>query len=251
MRLNRKIELGEGIPVAYISELDSIVCSDLHLGYEGVMADKGVFLPKANLKNIIRIITEACNEFSPSKIIIDGDIKNEFSNVHVEEFNEFRELISFMKAKTGIKEIILVKGNHDNFVDRLSRPLGFEIYRQEYKVFDYLFFHGEEDASEEKKTMVMGHMHPAIAIYNSVGVKEKVKCFLYGKTKKGNDLLILPAMSYYSEGVESNMMGGDLYDLAPIFKKRANIDNLRAYCLGEHETIDFGTIGELRKAAYD
>jgi len=44
------IEIIDGTPIVYIKDLSAIVCSDLHLGYEGVMAENGIFLPKINLK---------------------------------------------------------------------------------------------------------------------------------------------------------------------------------------------------------
>ena len=181
MRISKDIEILDGLPVVYIKSLSAIVCTDLHLGYEGVVADRGTFLPKANLHNIKGIVSKAVRLRHPKRIIVDGDIKNEFSQVHVEEFNEAHEFVNFLRDEMGLEKITLIKGNHDNFIDRLREPFRMELYTQEAMINDYLFFHGEElPIAKDGRMLMMGHVHPSIAIYNSLGVKEKLKCFLQG-----------------------------------------------------------------------
>ena len=247
MKLTSDIELADGLPVLYIKSLDALVCSDLHLGYEGVMANRGSFVPKLNLRRIKETLALAAKKYGPKNVIVVGDIKNEFADVHVEEFNEFREFMRFLRDELKIERVSLIKGNHDNFIDRFRAALGFDIYAQEALLGDYLFFHGEELPSSAKgKTLVMGHLHPAIAVYNTVGVKEKIKCFLYGQLADGRRIVVLPAMNYFAEGVDVNQE--TLGAMAPIFKGTLDVDTMRALCLGEGEILDFGKVGELKKA---
>ena len=56
MKLDGDVEILDGLPLLHIKSLSALICSDLHLGYEGVMADRGTFLPKVNLKNIKDIV---------------------------------------------------------------------------------------------------------------------------------------------------------------------------------------------------
>jgi uncharacterized protein len=249
MRLTNDIELLDGLPIIYIKSLSAIACSDLHLGYEGVMADKGTFLPKVNLRKIKESLKKAVEATGAERIIVDGDIKNEFSDVHVEEFNEFYDLTNYIKRELKIKTVTLIKGNHDNFIERLKEPFKFEIYAQEAMLGKYLFFHGEELPRDEGKFMIMGHVHPAIAVYNKLGVKEKLRCFLYGKMKDGKEVIVLPAMNYFAEGVSVNLE--DVSEMAPAFQDMLNVDRMHAYCIGEGETLDFGTIKNLRKIALE
>lgn len=245
MNIDRDLELISGLPVLYIKSLSAVVCSDLHLGYEGVHASRGVFIPKMNLNKIKDTLREAIQKSGAENIIVNGDIKNEFSEVHLEEFTEFREFIAFLRGEMKVRGICLIKGNHDNFIDRFKQPLNFEIYRQEALLGRYLFFHGEEEpASKDGEVLVMGHLHPAVAIYNKIGVKEKLRCFLYGKTSDGRRIIILPAMNYFAEGVDVNQ--DDVSEIAPIFKGVVNVDKLRALCLGEGEILDFGKVKDLR-----
>ncbi len=54
------------------------------------------------------------------QIIVVGDIKNDFSTVGDDEFNELYEIIQLCKRKK--VELVLIKGNHDNFIDRYKEP---------------------------------------------------------------------------------------------------------------------------------
>ncbi len=246
MRLTDDVELLDGLPVAFIKSLDAIVVADLHLGYEGVMAKQGLFLPKVNLKKIFTIIKNAINKTQAKTIIVNGDIKNEFSKVDEEEFNELFDFINFVKQLD--VSLILIKGNHDNFVDRYKDPFKLKIYQQEAKLGDYLFFHGEElpnDLSSGVKMLIMGHEHPAIGIFNKAGKREKLRCFLFG-TFENKSILVLPAMNYFASGTDINMTNkSDL--LSPVFK-RMNVDEMRAIATGYGSTMDFGTIYMLREA---
>ncbi len=246
MRLTDDLELVDGLPVMHIRSLNALACADMHLGYEGVMADRGSFIPKINLKQIKSTLRAAVSKTGAANIIVDGDIKNEFAEVHVEEFNEFRELMHFLKEELHIKRLFLVKGNHDNFIDRLRPALDFELYGQEATIGDYIFFHGEElPKSKARKILVMGHLHPAIAVYNKTGVKEKLPCFLSGKMNDGRSIVVLPAMNGFAGGVNVNR--DDPSDIAPVFSKMLDVDGMRAYCFGEGETFDFGKVGQLRQ----
>lgn len=246
MKLTPDVELLGGLPVLFIKSLDAVVCSDLHLGYEGVHASKGTFIPKLNFKKVKEIMEEALKLSKAKNVIVVGDIKNEFSDVHVEEFNEFREFIGFLRNDMGVKGITLIKGNHDNFIDRFKQAMKFDIYAQEALLDDYLFFHGEElPKSRKGEMLIMGHLHPAIAIYNKVGVKEKLRCFLYGRLADGRKIIILPAMNYFAEGVDVNQQ--DLSRMAPVFESFLDVDGMHALCLGEGEILDFGRVGELKR----
>jgi uncharacterized protein len=249
MKLDKDMELIDGMPILYIRSLNSIVCSDLHLGYEGVYASKGVFIPKANLKRIKVMLKEAIGRTGAENVIVVGDIKNEFSDVHIEEFNEFREFMNFLRDDMKIKKITLVKGNHDNFIDRFKETLNFDLHQQEVLIGNYLFFHGEEAPKSGKgKVLVMGHLHPAIAVYDSVGIKEKIRCFLYGKTLDKRRIIVLPAMNFFAEGIDVNQ--NEVSGVAPVFGKDAKMDLLRALCLGEGEILDFGEVKNLRIGRY-
>ncbi|MCL5427592.1 MAG: metallophosphoesterase [Candidatus Marsarchaeota archaeon] len=244
MRIFEGVEALDGLPVLHIRDLNALACSDLHLGYEGRMADRGAFLPKVNLRHIKDILRRANEKAHADVIIINGDVKNEFSTVHTDELNEFIELAGFLAKDLGISKIIVVKGNHDNFINRMTWREGIEVHEQEFLADGFLFFHGEKLPRSHAETMVMGHLHPAITVYDDVGAREKLRCFLSGSTAGGSRLVVLPAISYFAEGVSVNLEG--VSGIAPIFKRHADIDKMKALCIGEGETLGFGSVGELK-----
>lgn len=247
MELNNDITLIDGLPIAFIKSLNALVISDLHLGYESMNAKNGMLLPHVNLDNIKRELSSALKSTDAVTLIVTGDIKNEFSNVDIAEFNELYEFMKFAKEKH--VEIVLIKGNHDNFIERYKEPFKLKIYEQEARIGNYLFFHGEQLPAENERNpelLVMGHEHPSITVYSKSGKQERLKCFLYGKYKK-IPLLVMPTINYFMSGTSVNVEPKSNL-LSPIFKY-ADIDRMRAIAVGFGSTMDFGAVKELRKAA--
>ena len=248
MRLNRDVELLDGLPIAYIRSIGALVLSDLHLGYESHMAKRGVFIPKANLNKILGELETALGIKRAKQMIIVGDIKNDFSTVGDDEFNELYEMIQFCKKRK--VELVLVKGNHDNFIDRYKDPFRIKVLSGEGRVGDYLFFHGDRVpriSGQEAAHADLGHEHPSIGIVKPIGRTERLRCFLSG-TYKGIDLLILPAISYFAVGSDINLQGKERL-MSPILRA-VDTDAMHAIALGYGSTIDFGSIGNLRKLSY-
>ncbi len=247
MKLTEDIELIEGFPIMYIKSINALVVSDIHLGYEGVMAKRGILIPKVNLISILEMLKKAIDAKNPERIIINGDMKNEFSHIDTEEFDEMSKMVKFSE-KVGIK-LTLIKGNHDNFVDRYRQQFNIDIHEQSIRIGGYLFFHGERIPPKNKKVemFIMGHEHPAISIFTDVGKKEKLRCFLFGEYN-GRNILILPAMNYFAGSTDVNIIPKEKL-LSPIFSEM-DLDSMHAIVIGYGSTIDFGSVSKLRYAAH-
>ena len=244
MMLDRDVELLDGLPIAHIKSINSIVVADMHLGYEGAMAEEGAFLPKVNLKRICKEIKEGASMSGADRLIVDGDIKSEFSKVSIDELNELHDFMSFLERE-GIRPV-LIKGNHDNFVDRYRGSFSMEIHDRQTEIGGYLFLHGDREPDSigsGTKMIIMGHEHPAISISTALGRREKIRCFLYGRYKKTR-LLVLPAIGYFSSGMDAGAYGHGM--LSPILRN-ANKDGMHAIACAYGSTIDFGKISDLRK----
>jgi putative SbcD/Mre11-related phosphoesterase len=241
------LEMIDGLPVLYIRPIKAVVISDLHLGYEGAMIKGGVAIPKANLKSIIETLEKAFEGREVAKLIVVGDIKNDFSGVTAEELRELREVAGFVK-KRGIS-FDLIKGNHDNFIGKYSDALGIKVSTQ-LLLCGYLFAHGDkplESVDGEVLAVVIGHEHPSIGIRSKVGTIERLRCFLFGKTpyfRRRVGLIVLPAIGYFETGSDVNLHGKAKI-LSPVLK-RANIDDMEAFALGYGSTLNFGKVGALR-----
>jgi hypothetical protein len=234
------IEIIEPYPAIFIKEIDAIVISDLHLGYEGIMAEQGIFMPKVQFKKEMEMLTKIM-EKKASNFVIAGDVKHEFSETTYHEFKEVGDLFQSLK---NFDRVILIKGNHDNYIIYTTRKYGVELY-DELLLGDFLFVHGDKPIKERGgKYVIMGHEHPAIALFDEIGAKEKISCFLYGDMED-RKILVMPAFSYLAQGSEVNTVPrGEL--LSPILRDM-DVDSLRIIGVSEETgCLDFGELKRLR-----
>jgi putative SbcD/Mre11-related phosphoesterase len=193
----------------FFPEKGILAIGDLHLGFEYQLQQSGVLVPEQQVKEVIEELKEIFHEikskkFKLKKIVFIGDIKHSFS-YEWKEKNYFNEVISFLRNHVEDKDIILIKGNHDTIDYSFSDKL------QDYYIEDELAFcHGhqlfEEVFNEKIKTIVMGHLHPSVILSDSQEIKrEKYKCFLTGKFKQ-KEVIIIPSFLATIEGATINSM---------------------------------------------
>jgi len=249
MELFRGIEIIENFPALYIEKISAVVIADLHLGFEGIAAEEGIFIPKIQFKKELEVIKKIAKKYSKKaqRIIINGDLKHEFSETTYHEFAEVKEMLEFLSSK--FKEIIFVKGNHDNFIARITSKFGIPTH-DIVALENFLFFHGHKMSREISTTkedfIVIGHEHPTLALYDEVGGKEKLKCFLFGFNKNlKKNIIVLPAFSYLAQGSDVNIVPKNEL-LSPLFDI-VDIDALNAAGISEEAgVLEFGKIKEIR-----
>ena len=234
----------EGIPALFNQEMDLIAIADLHLGLEGSMTSKGSYVPKFQLEDIKKEIQELQKETEASRILVNGDLKNQYSTSYTEK----QELDEFLQhLQENFDEVILIRGNHDTILDNTAEKHGLEL-RDYYLEKEVLFTHGHmklEDIEEEYDTVVIGHEHPALALTDDVGVKEKSSCVLYGESD-GLNIIVLPAYSKISNGSEINNMPKSEF-LSPLLREHG-VRNLKAEIVSrEAGNFGFPKISEIKQ----
>lgn len=230
MELYEGVEIIESYPALYIEQIDAIVISDLHLGYESIAAEGGIMLPKVQLEDAIKKMQKIVKLKESRRIIICGDVKHEFSETTYHEFREVSYFIDFLHE--AFEEVLLIKGNHDTFINRVARRKGVKVCDR-YSEGGFLFIHGDKDIdlNIKEKFLIMGHEHPSIVLYDSIN-REKVKCFLYGEYK-GKNIIVMPAFSYFALGSDINTTT-EL--LSPILRK-IGVGSFKAIGLIEGESL--------------
>ncbi|MBO3800863.1 MAG: metallophosphoesterase [Thermoproteota archaeon] len=244
--LFKNVKVYDSIPALFLSDISTIVISDLHLGYEVAMAEKGIFLPKVQYEKEI-ILLKRLSEFKFKTLVLNGDIKYEFSET---SYHEYKEVLNFFDyIKTKFKNITIVKGNHDTFITRITKKFQLEVV-DEIKINKYLITHGhvlpKSFFDEDWDTMIIGHEHPSIALFDELGVKDKLECFLYGNLVDGRNLIVLPAFSYISTGSEVNLLPKEEL-LSPVLKEYALLDDFKVLAVDEEVgLLYFGKLRNLR-----
>lgn len=234
----------DSLPALYHEESDLVVISDLHLGLEESMTFKGGYVPQFQLEDLKDDIKTIKQETGASSILVNGDLKHEFKKTSYSERKEIEEFIEFLKEH--FSEIIIVEGNHDTFLEKVVEKKGAE-FVEEYRINGILFSHGHRKISEPESfdTVVIGHEHPALELKDEIGVTEKVDCFLYGETEKGQNIIVMPAFSKISGGSKVNQVPQNKL-LSPVLRNQVDIQKLKAVAVSREAGIyDFPEIGKI------
>ncbi|MEX2721632.1 MAG: metallophosphoesterase [Candidatus Wukongarchaeota archaeon] len=224
-----------GLPILYIPSINAITVADLHLGYEEALANKGIFYPKSQFNIIMKLLVEGFEKTNTDILIINGDLKHEFGRFSLQERKEIEILLK--ELLTRFKKIIIVRGNHDNYLINIIRKFeNVEFISSYLTIGKYGFAHGHELSldlfSTKVECIVIAHEHPALGLKDDVYVKIKVPAVLFGETKVGKKIVVQPALSPIVLGVEVNMQPQSEF-LSPILrdKKIVDIGNLEAIAL--------------------
>lgn len=218
----------DSLPCLYLESSSLLVVSDLHLGLEESLTKDGNYVPKHQMEDIREDVKKAKDETGASRILINGDIKNEFATARYSEAKEIKQFFRFVEKE--FDEVLLIKGNHDSFVEGALSE--FKVDPSDFFLEDeILFTHGHVSLEElgveaDYSTIVIGHEHPALALEDEIGTREKVDCFLYGKNKDLK-LVVIPAFSPLSNGTAVNETPQSEL-LSPILRNNFDVGEMKA-----------------------
>jgi len=224
----------------YIKEKKILIISDLHIGYEECLHQNGLLIPKLNYKEIKKRIGKIIDLTGEKKItiIINGDLKHEFGKINKDEWSKIKDMLDFLKKKGKVR---LIKGNHDVLLDKIANKKGLKI-KNYIKTGNILITHGDKIPGLLKKknsikTIIMSHEHPAVVLKHGIR-KEKFRCFLKGKWKSKN-LIVIPAFNWLFPG--SDLLEGKF--LSP-FLKESGLKNFNFYITENkfNSVYDFGKL---------
>ena len=211
-----------------------LIVGDLHIGYEGELEEKGFLLPKFQLKDILQRLEKILKKVKPQKIILNGDLKHNYSKILKQEWRDVLKLVDFLKRNC--QELIIIRGNHDLFLGPIAGKRKVQIV-EEYLIKDVLICHGDKikEISKQIKTIIIGHEHPALVLKEKTKT-EKFKCFLKGKYQRKN-LIVIPSFNPLAYGSSITKIG--------IFSPYLpNLSNFEVYVVGK-EIYDFGKVKNL------
>ena len=104
--------------------------------------EKGIFIPQLQLKEMKNDLSKIFEMTKAEKLIINGDFKHEFGEASRQEWREVKDFVEFAKRK--FEEIILVRGNHDNYLLTIASHIGLKVYDPFYFEKGILFTHGHK-----------------------------------------------------------------------------------------------------------
>ena len=240
-------------PFLYIKGSRTLIMADLHLGFEEAAsrglsysarktpaAYSAVFLPRIQLKRALGLFDVAVDNVEVERVVINGDLKHAFDRLLKQEREEVVELIKHFRER-GVGEVVVVRGNHDNFIKPVLRRLdvmfvsGFSTSIGAKKA---LFVHGHEDISlEEYDVVVIGHEHPSLKCFEVY----RFPCFLKIPVEPGKVLVVMPATGPYHPGIVVTPNPQDY--LSPLIRKLSD--------LGSMSIVTWIDLGEAPRSGID
>lgn len=205
---------------------NTAIIADLHLGFENVMQNKGVAIPRMQVKEIVKNVKKIIDKYNINRLIVAGDLKHEFSKNLPYEWEDVREFVESVDV-----ELEVVRGNHDNFLAAILAEYGIEL-KEHVKVDKYYVIHGHKDLEFER--VIIGHEHPAIKVRVRGGLYS-FPCYLVADDAK----IALPAFSPLMSG--SDVLQNSF--LSPVLNKAKRIE---IYAV-EDEVLYLGSLRDLKK----
>ena len=222
---------------ALITPEDVLVVADLHLGCEAVLEEEGLSLPRVQTRKVQAYMYDIIDRVAPSKLVIAGDLKHNFSRNLAQEWND---VVRFIQGLGGRVPLEVVKGNHDNYLGSILREHRVPFVK-ELTVSGVRVLHGHEGSLDGRPT-VMGHIHPSILVRDRSGAGVKDCCFLFSEE---HQLLVLPALSIVSGGVDVLSDAG-FARMSPILSG-LDTGSFVPVAFSGSTALRFPTIGDMRK----
>jgi putative SbcD/Mre11-related phosphoesterase len=149
----------------------TLVIADPHLGWEMALRDRGIHVPSQSSKLLNKIVA-VLSKYKPDTLLILGDVKYTVVAAEPGEWHDIPEF--FQNLKKHVKEIDIVRGNHDANLEPLL-PESIQLLPATGTIIDDVgLFHGHKWPSPtllKCKTIVMGHLHPVVVFRDPVGFR--------------------------------------------------------------------------------
>ncbi|MCS7096781.1 MAG: metallophosphoesterase [Nitrososphaerota archaeon] len=261
-------------PAALIKsgETCALAIADLHIGWEVALSEKGIHVPAQTLK-LLRRLKALISTHKPNKLIILGDVKHTIATAELSEWHDVPDF--FNEIRLHVKEVEVIRGNHDGNLEPLL-PEDVKLLPSTGTIIGNVgLIHGHRwpPLSLLKcKTIMMGHIHPTIALRDPAGFRitrqiwVKAKCspdkLASALTKKHEadildikpktcQIFIMPSFNDFLGGKPLNEeLDEEEEALGPLLRSGAfDLENAEAYLL---DGTFLGTLKQLqiRKALY-
>jgi DNA ligase-associated metallophosphoesterase len=161
-----------------------LAIADLHFGFELSQRVAGRLLPLWGMESIETRLHELLRDYHPATLILLGDLVHDKTGAR-----EFFSLVTRLREQC---DVILIAGNHDAQIKRLSVDL-----RNSFATNRFEFHHGDCGREQNGRLQIIGHFHPAATLHDGAGLRLKFPALV-----QESRCWILPAFSPWAAGTE-------------------------------------------------
>ena len=199
----------------------ALVVSDLHIGWERLLSQRGVHVPSQTPK-IKNTLLKLIKETKPTQAIFLGDVKDAITKVAMEEWKDIPEF--FEDIQKQVSDIQVVLGNHDGNLEPLL-PENVKIVPPTGTSFgDVGLFHGHAWPAPELlecRSLISGHVHPTVAIRDPMGFRMTRQVLV--KAPCNGEQLAKSLLSHLGAKKTNNNLSGVLEER---YKVKVNVSQL-------------------------
>lgn len=217
-----------------LDEGPTVVLGDLHLGYEKALEEEGMYIPRMNTDSIRDSLNKVICRYEPERIVLLGDIKHDFKRTRNECHDEVCTIVNMLRDAA---DTIVVKGNHDNYLQNILSDLGMNA-TDYVDMCGFRMEHGHVDSG--KRPVIIGHEHPSVRITGSVSSGMKLQCFLH---MKKDGIIVIPPFSPMSAGTDLSISGKESF-MSPACRT-ADTDDADVYGISEMGILPMGKLGTI------
>ena len=149
----------------------TLVIADLHIGFESELYHSGISIP-SQIHKMEHRIEKLIKQTKAKRLIILGDLKHQVPGT---SYQELQEIPEFLKCLSDKVEVIIVKGNHDADLEKITNVK--ITSAKGIKIGKYGFVHGHAWFSArllDCEYLIIGHVHPAVEF----NAKTKEHCWI-------------------------------------------------------------------------
>jgi putative SbcD/Mre11-related phosphoesterase len=181
-----------------------IAVSDLHIGLEAELGQKGIKIKSTLAQEMLDEITSLAESQRATGLVLLGDVKNTVGAISKQEWDDIPMFLKQLSAR--MEDVYLVPGNHDGSIRHLVPDSVNVISSRGMVIGDTLFVHGHSlpsDARSHVRRIVMGHLHPVFLKKGSVVNGKRVWVSLQAKkealfSEPGLlDIIVIPSFNKY------------------------------------------------------
>lgn len=163
-----------------------LMLSDAHFGKITHFRKAGIAMPTTVFKKDVQKLTQDIQHFSPTKIVIVGDLFHSIANCENDLFEKWRNDFLYLP-------FILVQGNHDILKKDWYEKVHIDVIKDTLVVKDFAFQHDLSTASTTALYTFSGHIHPGVAFRGRGKQSLTFPCFYFAK-----QYAILPAFGHFT-----------------------------------------------------
>lgn len=171
------------------------VIGDLHLGYESALEGEGMFIPRINTESIREALNRLIDRYEPERIVLLGDIKHDFTHSSYQSREDVKSIVRLIGEAA---EAIVIKGNHDNFLQNILTSVGVNAL-DHTDIMGFRLEHGHVDSGI--RPVIIGHEHPSVKIPGELSGSMKLQCFVVDEEE---GVIVLPPFSPFASGNDLN-----------------------------------------------